>query len=66
MGGANSKQEDLNDKNYKGENYTTNPRIRDGPINERNCTDMLFNFIFLIFIAWYGYTVYYAYEYGKP
>ena len=56
----------MKDPNYKGENFTANPKIREGPIADRGCTDVLFNLIFWIFLGWYGYTVYFSYTEGRP
>ena len=32
MGGSSSKNESLNDKNYKGDDYMTDENVRNGPL----------------------------------
>ncbi len=39
----------MKDPNYKGE--SVNPKLENGPIEERGCTDIICCCVFLIFVA---------------
>jgi len=36
----------LKDRNYKGEDYKVHPKIAQGPMQDRRCTDVLFCLLF--------------------
>ena len=56
----------MKDKDYKGEDYLTDTNLKDGPLQNRGCTDILFILIFAVFAAGYFYTDGYAGEHGRP
>ena len=64
--GNSSQRESLNDKNYDGQDYTADQALRDGPLTNRKCTDVLFFLLFFVFFGGYGYTSYYGFKNGKP
>lgn len=67
MGGHTSSiQESLNDKDYDGSDYLVDPELKNGPLFNRKCTDVLCVLIFWLFIGVYGYTCVYAYQYSDP
>ena len=41
----------LKDRKYKGEDYQADKKIRDGPLQERRCTDCLFLLVFIAFLG---------------
>ncbi len=43
------KGKDLKDPNYKGE--PVNPKLENGPVEERSCTDMICCCSFIIFVC---------------
>jgi solute carrier family 44 protein 1 (choline transporter-like protein)/choline transporter-like protein 2/4/5 len=42
-------RESLKDKDYKGEDYVVDKELKNGPLNNRKCTDVLFLLMFLAF-----------------
>jgi hypothetical protein len=46
-----SLRESLNDSEYKGEDYEVNPAVKNGPLRDRKCTDVLFLLIFFGFLG---------------
>jgi len=66
MGNSSSTNEALNDENYDGKDYQVDSKIRDGPLFDRKCTDIIFLLFFFAFMGGYGWTVHYAYANGHP
>ena len=56
----------LADPNYRGEDYTIDTAIENGPLTNRRCTDILCLLIFLIATGFAGYVLVYAVENGDP
>jgi len=66
MGNNSSANESLNDENYDGNDFQVDSKIREGPLWDRKCTDILFFIVFWVFIGGYGWTVHYGYKNGHP
>jgi hypothetical protein len=64
MGNSSSNNEKLKDKDYDGSDYQVDPKLREGPMTERRCTDCFFAFLFIAFLCAYAFTVNYAYING--
>ena len=64
--GNSSTRESLKDKDYDGSDFIADPELRNGPMINRKCTDMLFTIIFIISLVAYGITTEYGYRNGKP
>ena len=65
MGNKNTR-EAMKDPDYDGQDFTSDPELRNGPMINRKCTDVLFWLLFIISIGGYGYTLHYGYKNGKP
>lgn len=65
MGNKNTR-EALKDKDYDGEDFTSDPELRNGPMIHRKCTDVLFWILFVASIVFYFYTCIYGWKNGKP
>jgi len=57
-----SKRQALKDPDYKGEDYTVNQELKDGPIKERKCTDIFCILLFILFAGTYIYSIVYGYQ----
>jgi hypothetical protein len=44
----------FSDPNYKADDYVVDDRVKDGPLDQRSCTDVLFCLIFLAFLGGVG------------
>ena len=64
--GNQSIRQSLNDHEYKGRDFVVDETLKDGPKNERKCTDVAFLGLFLFSFFVYLITVRYAYVNGKP
>ena len=50
------------DRNYKGEDYEVDQKLREGPMTDRKCTDCLFLIIFLAFVGVFCYVTVLGYQ----
>ena len=48
-------RESLKDEKYKGDDYQVDKELKNGPLANRRCTDLLFSVIFMAFIGLLGY-----------
>lgn len=65
MGNSNTR-EALNDKEYDGQDFQAPSELRDGPMTNRKCTDLLFVLLFIVTLGGYGWTVKYSFDNGNP
>lgn len=60
-------RESLRDPNYKGEDYNADEQIeKEGPLRNRKCTDCLFLFLLIAFLALMTYISINSLQEGKP
>ena len=52
----------LMDRDYKGEDYEVDQKLREGPMTDRKCTDCLFLIIFFAFVGVFGYVTVLGFE----
>jgi hypothetical protein len=64
--GNKTTREALKDSDYDGQDFTSDPELRNGPMINRKCTDVLFWLLFVASIGAYGFTCFYGYKHGKP
>ena len=50
------------DRNYKGDDYEVDQKLRDGPMTDRKCTDCLFLILFLAFMGVFGWVCVLGFE----
>jgi hypothetical protein len=41
----------LSQSDYRGEDYFVMKELKDGPIKQRKCTDVLFSLVFTLFVG---------------
>lgn len=56
----------MNDKDYDGSDFIVDKDLKNGPLWNRKCTDILCVIVFWLFIIVYGYTCVYAYGNSHP
>jgi hypothetical protein len=56
----------FSDPNYKADDYVVDDRVKDGPLDNRSCTDLLFTIVFLAFLVGLGIVSIFGFENGKP
>lgn len=56
----------FSDPNYKADDYVVDERVKDGPLDQRSCTDVLFTLIFLAFLFGVGVVTVFGVQHGKP
>jgi hypothetical protein len=59
-------RQSLIDPDYKGEDYFIDPELRQGPLTNRRCTDLLCLIIFIAAIVAGGYVGYFSAKHGNP
>jgi hypothetical protein len=59
-------RQSLIDPDYKGEDYSIDPELRQGPLTNRRCTDLLCLIIFIAAIVAGGYVGYFSAVNGNP
>lgn len=65
MGNKNTR-EALKDADYDGQDFTSDQALRNGPMVNRKCTDVLFWLLFVVSLGFYGFTCIYGWKNGKP